>query len=63
MVWKKPRTATETPTCLSCGEGPPKNECPHSPYPCGHHHNSVWEQDTCFACGWVVPNEEPAEKR
>ena len=37
--------------CTSCLEGQPKNECPNSERPCGHHCNHSWEQDQCCWCG------------
>ena len=32
-------------------DGAPKNECPQSKRPCGHHCNCSWEQDICHWCG------------
>lgn len=37
--------------CTSCGEGDPKNECPHSRKACGHHCNHSWSHDECCWCG------------
>jgi hypothetical protein len=37
--------------CVSCGEEMPKNECPKSERPCGHHCNCSWVQDGCCWCG------------
>lgn len=46
---------TTTPTnggdCLSCGEGMPRDECPHSKLTCGHHCNHSWTHNTCCWCG------------
>jgi hypothetical protein len=37
--------------CASCGEGTPRNECPGSKRPCGHHCNHSWEDSLCHWCG------------
>ena len=37
--------------CSSCGENMPKNECPNSKRPCGHHCNHSWSHDVCCWCG------------
>jgi len=46
------------PVCTSCGEEMPKNECPHSQRPCGHHCNCAWVQDQCCWCGKEFGDEE-----
>jgi hypothetical protein len=50
------RTALSDPSadadeCASCGEGTPRNECPGSKRPCGHHCNHSWEDSLCHWCG------------
>lgn len=37
--------------CASCGEEMPRNECPKSKRPCGHHCNHAWTHDVCDWCG------------
>ncbi len=44
--------------CTSCEEGLPKNECPNSKRPCGHHCNHSWNQDECCWCGQKFGCEE-----
>lgn len=36
--------------CASCDEGFPKNECPESKRPCGHHCNHALSHDFCDWC-------------
>jgi hypothetical protein len=45
--------------CISCGEESPKDECPKSQRPCGHHCNHSWSHDECCWCGqeWGEMNE------
>lgn len=45
--------------CYSCGEHMPRDECPASERPCGHHCNHSWTQDVCDWCGAGF-GEEPA---
>lgn len=47
-----------TEGCASCGEGDPKNECPKSQRPCGHHCNHIWEVDACDWCGYEAQGDE-----
>ena len=42
--------AAESSECGSCGESP-RDECPKSKRPCGHHCNHVWIHDACDWCG------------
>jgi len=43
--------------CASCGEGDPRNECPQSKRPCGHHCNHVWTHDSCDWCGFTYEGD------
>lgn len=36
--------------CTACEEGEPKDECPKSLRPCGHHCNHSWSHDQCCWC-------------
>lgn len=36
--------------CIGCGEEYPKNECPNSKRPCGHHCNHFDVSDNCHWC-------------
>lgn len=47
--------------CCSCGEGMPREECPKSLRPCGHHCNHSWSHDSCCWCGEEWDGEEGAE--
>jgi hypothetical protein len=44
--------------CASCEEGIPRDDCPQSKRPCGHHCNCSWTQDVCCWCGKEF-DEEP----
>lgn len=46
--------------CASCGEGMPRDECPQSKRPCGHHCNHSWTHDGCDWCGKEF-GEEPTD--
>lgn len=38
-------------SCDTCAEGGfPRNECPKSKRPCGHHCNCIWVHDHCHWC-------------
>lgn len=47
--------------CSSCAEGMPKQECPKSERPCGHHCNHSWTQDICDWCGREFGDEEDSK--
>ena len=44
--------------CGSCAEDIPKNECPKSKRPCGHHCNCSWTQDICCWCKIEIGESE-----
>ena len=48
--------------CVSCGEETPRDECPKSERPCGHHCNHSWSHDACDWCGESFSgNDVPGE--
>jgi hypothetical protein len=56
-----PREPSE---CVTCDQGFPRNECPASERPCGHHCNHSWSHEVCDWCGAKFEGEEcvmPAE--
>lgn len=47
----QPAGPDPAPKCFSCSEGVPRDACPKSKRPCGHHCDCSWEQDQCCWCG------------
>lgn len=37
--------------CVGCESGEPREACPRSRRPCGHHCNHSWSHDMCHWCG------------